>query len=352
MSIVRTSPVAAAAAVIALLTGALVTIPVEEAGAATSIQFVLSPPTELTSGLAGQPGVLTETFDGLTLGALVSPGSLAVGTFTTTGTVEVFVDETWCRSGSQCLAVDGNSGPSSLTLTLTDPARYLGFWWAAGNDGDLVTLFGSEGGTGLEQQLGVFDSASVVALLSGATVKAIDDVDYATSLYKPNDTFGQPFAYVNLQIDDEDLYFTRIVFSKSGTGGLELDNLTTSAAWGQAVVGATGIVVEDDTDDTEDTEDTGDTEDTEDTEDTGDTGDTGEDAQLEVEQRGGGESSPDEATATTAPASPLLPTRVSAGEGPMRTSDPIRRLLPVLLALSIAGLAGARTNRRSTPSTT
>jgi len=333
---VRTRPLAIVAASLALLTGALVTIPVEEAGAATSIQFVLSPPTELTSRLAGQPGVLTETFDGLALGALVSPGSLAVGTFTTTGTVEVFVDETWCRSGSNCLAVDGNSGPSSLTLTLTDPARYLGFWWAAGNDGDLVTLFGSEGGTGLEQQLGVFDSASVVTLLSGATVKAIDDVDYATSLYKPSDTFGQPFAYVNLQIDDEDLYFTRIVFSKSGIGGLELDNLTTSAAWGQAVVGATGIVVEEDTEDTEDTE---------------------EDAQLEVEQRSGGESSPDEAAATTAPASPLLPTRVSAGEGPMRTSDPIRRLLPVLLALSIAalsiaGLAGAHRSRPRTPSTT
>jgi hypothetical protein len=335
----------AVAALLVLLAGVVVTDPSGAAIAATSIQFVLSPPDVVTSALQGQDGVRVETFEGFdtALGpvALGASGTLAVGTFTSSGTVRVFADDVWGGSGSRYLAV--NTG-ASLDVTLTDPSRYLGFWWAAGNAGDLVTLFGSDGGIGPETQLGVFDSDTLVTLLAGATVTAIDTNAYATSLYKRLNAAGQPFAYVNLQMDDASLYFTRVVFSKTGTGGLELDNLTTSAAWGQAVPGASGSVDDPEGDDSE-----------------GGLDEEGDDPEGELDEEpqpragDGGEATPPtgEAIATATAASTLRPTQVSAGAGPMRTSDPIRSHLPLLvLALGAAGLLGVSLTRRSAPATT
>jgi hypothetical protein len=207
------------------------------------IQFVLSPPNVVVSPLDGQTGVLTETFEGFTPGALGATGTLAVGTFTTSGTVTVNANDDWGGSGSRYLEIAIDAG---LDLTLATPARYVGFWWGAGDPGNLVTLYGSVGGTGPESQLGVFNTQSLVDLLplAGANVTAIDGNSYASSNYRRSNAANQPFAYVNLQIDDEDLYVTRIVFSKTGSGSFELDNLTTSAAWGQAIVGATGSVIQ------------------------------------------------------------------------------------------------------------
>jgi hypothetical protein len=94
-----------------------------------------------------------------------------VGAFTrsNTGSVAVTASDVWGGSGSQYLQA-ANSG--EVSITLTDPSRYVGFWWAAGNSNNNVTIFGSCGGN--EIQLGTFTAQTVINLLAGSTITAVN----------------------------------------------------------------------------------------------------------------------------------------------------------------------------------
>jgi gliding motility-associated-like protein len=193
-----------------------------------TVRFKLSPPDVTTSAIQGQTGSRTENVNGFNLGNLSATGTFAVGAFTrsNTGSVEVKASDVWGGSGSQYLQA-ANSG--EVSITLTDPSRYVGFWWAAGNANNNVTIFGSCGGN--EIQLGTFTAQTVINLLAGATVTAVDGTAYNTSLYKRANAANEPFAYINLELDDPTIYFTRIVF---GGSGFEFDNITTAIGYGAA----------------------------------------------------------------------------------------------------------------------
>jgi gliding motility-associated-like protein len=193
-----------------------------------NVRFKLSPPDVTTSAIQGQSGSRTENFNGFSLGNLGATGTFAVGAFTrsNTGSVTVTASDVWGGSGSQYLQA-ANSG--EVSITLTDPSRYVGFWWAAGNSNNNVTIFGSCGGN--EIQLGTFTAQTVINLLAGSTITAVDGTAYNTSLYKRANAANEPFAYINLELDDPNIYFTRIVF---GGSGFEFDNITTAIGYGAA----------------------------------------------------------------------------------------------------------------------
>lgn len=193
-----------------------------------NVRFKLSPPDVTTSAIQGQTGSRTENFNALSLGNLTATGTFAVGAFTrsNTGTVEVKADDVWGGSGSKYLQA-ANSG--EVSINLTDASRYVGFWWAAGNANNNVTIYGSCGGN--EIQLGTFTAQTVLNLLSGATVTAVNGTVYSSSLYKRSAAANEAFAYINLELDDPTIYFTRIVF---GGSGFEFDNITTAVGYGAA----------------------------------------------------------------------------------------------------------------------
>jgi gliding motility-associated-like protein len=196
------------------------------ADASLSVQLKLSAPDVYVSALQGNAGSLTESFNNITTGSIGSSGSFAVGTYTlTAGAANVNNSDVWGGTGTKYLSISSNG---SVSITLNNPSRYVGFWWSAGNVPNNVTIYGTCGGN--EILLGTFNAQTVIDLLGGSTIKAINGTSYSTSLYKDQPGQGaEPSAYVNLQLDDPNIYFTKLVFSGSG---FELDNITTSDAWG------------------------------------------------------------------------------------------------------------------------
>lgn len=199
------------------------------AEAALVIDFSLSAPGVQQSPLQGQPGSLTENFNSLSVGTLPASGTLAVGSYTSTG-ISIENAGAWGGAGGVGRYAS-TSDNKNLSITLT-PSKYLGFWWSAGNTGNLVKIFGAG-----DALLGTFNSSSITTYLgpklSPNNVLAADGQVYSGALYygNPNGDFGasgsnnEPYAYVNLRLNDPTATFTRIEFSGSG---FEFDNVTTS----------------------------------------------------------------------------------------------------------------------------
>jgi hypothetical protein len=103
----------------------------------------------------------------------------------------------------------------------------VGFWWGAGDPANKLKLYAQCGGT--EVKLAEFTTADVLSLLSSTNVVANDGVSYLSSSYRRSNAGNEPFAYINVQLNDSNYFFTRI---EVGGGGFELDNLTTSAVYG------------------------------------------------------------------------------------------------------------------------
>jgi hypothetical protein len=199
------------------------------ASAAILVDFTLSAPGVQQSPLQAEPGSLTETFNSFSTGNLSSSGTLAIGDFTSTGAFIVNADA-WGGAGGTGRYISAGTG-RTLSVTLT-PSRYVGFWWSAGNNGNLVNIYG----TG-DTLLGSFNASAIINLIGPKgtpnSVVAADGQTYSGALYygNPNGTFGQPdslnepYAYVNLRLSDPTLTFTRIDFTGPG---FEFDNVTIS----------------------------------------------------------------------------------------------------------------------------
>ena len=126
----------------------------------------------------------------------------------------------------------------TVTLSLTQPESYLGFWWSAGDQNNTVSLFsGGSNGT----RVGVFTTATLKQMLTG-NVTAVDGNSYRGCQYfgnprkvdrrtdcagenssPPNDP-NQPFAYIHL-VGEGGLEFDTIVFTQGSSGGFEFDNM-------------------------------------------------------------------------------------------------------------------------------
>lgn len=197
-----------------------------------SVQFKLSPPNITTSAIQGQVGTRTENFNSGSPGVIPNTGSLVIGTYQTInpGNIKKIASDVWGGSGSQYAGIYITSSQNAyLNVTLTDPSRYVGFWWGAGDAANTVTIYGTCGGN--EIQLGQFSAQTVLNLLSGNSVIAVDGNSYQSSLYRRSNAANESFAYINLELSDPNMYFTRIVF---GGGGFEVDNITSGTGYGAA----------------------------------------------------------------------------------------------------------------------
>lgn len=205
---------------------------------APNVRFKLSPPNVTTSAIQGQVGTLTENFNSFTVGNVPVSGAYSIGNFTKTGsatTSQYQNNNTYgapLPNSSTLSTYLGLFSGGVVNISLTDPSRYLGFWWAGGDGGNRVTIYGSCGGN--EVQLAQFTTSTVTALLAGATLTAVDGNVYNSSSYRRSSAGNEPFAYINLELDDPNIYFTRLEFTQTGGGGFEVDNITTGTGYGAA----------------------------------------------------------------------------------------------------------------------
>jgi gliding motility-associated-like protein len=198
-----------------------------------TLLFKLSPPDITTSAIQGQPGIRTENFNTQATGTIPASGTVANGTYTKTGNpgrlVKIEPNAVWGGTESQYLSLQTDA---VLNITLTDPSRYLGFWWGDSDEYNRVTMFGSCGGN--EIQLGQFTTSSVTNLLAGATVTAVDGNSYSSASYLRANAANQPFAFINLELSDPNVYFTRMEVTQLGGGSFEIDNITSGTVYGAA----------------------------------------------------------------------------------------------------------------------
>ena len=198
-----------------------------------NVRFKLSAPNVTTSAIQGQTGSRTESFNTQATGTLAASGNLAVGSYTRTGTVSIAPDGVYGGTGTQYLGI---SASGLVNVTLTDPSRYLGFWWGGGDANNRVTIFGTCGGN--EIQLAQFTTSSVTNILgpvgSSNTVLAVDGNTYPAANYRRSNAGNEPFAYINLELDDPNIFFTRLEFTQLAGGGFEVDNITTAIGYGAA----------------------------------------------------------------------------------------------------------------------
>ena len=199
------------------------------AAAATTVEFYVSAPG--IEGPPSLPGMTIETFDSYAHGTRTSTSSpeLAIGNITSGG-LAVEANNPWAgavRSDTTPVPSDftlpaTNPNPNypgsdkttfaypsnSVTITLTQPANYLGLYWAAGSEGNTLKL--RSGST----VIATFNSTDLMRLLpttttTGQTITANGGAVYQVDHYKgghkdswdswrnPPTWNPQPFAFIH-----------------------------------------------------------------------------------------------------------------------------------------------------------
>jgi hypothetical protein len=207
-----------------LLAVGLFTIGMQNVPAAFFVDFYLSAPGVQTSFAQGNAGTATEDFNNLSIGGKAGPGALSVGNYT--GGFLIYAGDQWGGANGSRYVKD----PSDFDIRFTTAARYVGFWWSAGNAGNTVNLY--SGGAMVAE----FNSSYLSTYLNNGsgTVTALDGTIYDTSSYygNPNESTpgghsGEPFGYINLFARDGAGIFDRVVFRNVG---FEFDNITASSS--------------------------------------------------------------------------------------------------------------------------
>ena len=205
----------------------------------TLTSYISAPGVQISTGTG--VGFVTESFDSFTAGALSSTGSFANGSFvdlasgstrSTIGSANDYggacstaaltdTQTTACSGGTRTKFLTGN-----LTITLTTPSVYVGFWWSAGSNGNTVQFLDQNNSI-----LATYTTSTLFSLLSGTDVTAIGGDLYPSVNYKGNPTTNprsasaEPFTYLHLLLSSTS---SRVAKIKIYGAGFELDNLTTS----------------------------------------------------------------------------------------------------------------------------
>lgn len=180
-----------------------------------------------------------ETFDAETLGDKTS-GNWAIGTYEvgTGGNTNVAAANqyggagtgtTMDSGGSQFLNAGTTGTPEGVTVTLTNPARYVGFWWSAGSNGNNVELLDEN-----DNVLTAMTTDGLMAFLNSPdniTMTALDGKTvYNRNQYNGNPFVarndGEPYVYLNYVLKDTTAFgSTTIKKIRFWGAGFELDNV-------------------------------------------------------------------------------------------------------------------------------
>jgi hypothetical protein len=215
-----------------LALAALTIFTAAQSHAAITVDFQLSAPAIQQSAFQGQQDYLTENFNSLPVGALSSPGTLAVGNYTSTGGTQILnADKHGGAGGTGRYAFTGATGDLSIDLA---SSKYVGFWISASNVGNFVDFYESG------NLVGTFSTSTVTDLVGAKAnpnqVLASNGQTYSGALWygNPNPGLNEPsvqdtiFAYVNAGLSDSNASFDKIVFRGQY---FEFDNVTTSAIY-------------------------------------------------------------------------------------------------------------------------
>lgn len=209
--------------------------------AQAAVSIYLSPNGVESAETSGITGVTTETFS-ISTGYKETIGS-TLGSYAGSG----FVIEENIYGGYQEGNYLGIQTGQAMTLSLTTGAAYFGFYFSAGDAGNVVQLY-SQGNLLL-----TFKTADLIAMLpntDGTTIQAINGSFYNTKDYwgqpGPNQgaTSNEPYAYVHF-VGTNGTTFDQIRFSEPTTATFETDNhsvRTTAPTLPGTLVNITGTV--------------------------------------------------------------------------------------------------------------
>jgi gliding motility-associated-like protein/uncharacterized repeat protein (TIGR01451 family) len=186
-----------------------------------NIEVAVSPPNIVSSRFVGSAGSLTETFNDLPIGNLPASGKFTIGTFNMTGNVSISSSTVSGGTSTPFLSIPNRS---IISINLNQPSRYIGFWWGANNNTNLVNFYGYCGDK--EVLIGSFSTADLNKLFSVPTVVAFDGNTYNSSDYRRTSSM-QIFTYINIEFNDQNIDLTRLELIHTGTGAFEVDNITT-----------------------------------------------------------------------------------------------------------------------------
>lgn len=231
-----------------------------------SAAYTISPTTGTLSVYVSPPaaesttvsGAITETFDGLSAKiyttAYVSPAGIGTYTGSSTNPYAIVAPDEYgggtdssSNTPTNYFAVGTQSGSTApVTLTLSQPAAYFGFWWSAGDPYNRVALY--SGST----LYGTFSTADLLTFLNNGqgTITAANGTQYQASAYfgNPNITSGnndggEPFAYVSFVISGATI--DSIVFYNTNTSsGFESDNHSVIFSGNTVTIPTTYVPVE------------------------------------------------------------------------------------------------------------
>ena len=208
------------------------------------ISIYLSPNGIESAETSGITAVTTSTFTGTTPGYLGTYGS-PIGTYVGDNR---FIEEN-IYGGYQEGNYLGIFPGESTTLTLNDPVAYFGFYFSAGDAGNIVELM-SGGNVILTFKTG--DLINMLPKTIGSQIQAINGSLYNTLDYYgqpgPNNgaTNNEPYAYVHF-IGTAGTTFDAIRFSEPHTATFETDNhsiRTTAPTLPGTLVNITNVVPE------------------------------------------------------------------------------------------------------------
>ncbi len=208
-----------------LIAAALAAATLPTLTAAASLDVYLSAPRDQATYIAGAK---TENFNSLPSGSQTKPFNSTIGAYefsSSSRLVGLNADQYGGAYGSRYVSLGAQSGSATpVTLQLTKPATYFGFWWSAGDPNNGLSFYYND--TLLTRLV----TADIITILNAnnGVVTALNGSHYAKGSYYANPNNGrdaaEPFAYVN--IFAKDTGFNKIVFDNSGltASGFETDN--------------------------------------------------------------------------------------------------------------------------------
>jgi hypothetical protein len=216
---------------IATTTAALLFVSIPSLAVPTAdfgVDIYMSAP--FVQGTAVSTGLVTENFNSAATGDC--PTTISIGTVSGDCAVSAVGDYGGASadansSSPTTLGAGSNyastSNPSTeITIDLDEPAKYLGMWWSAGSPSNTVELYSGA------DRVASMTTATLMTLLTGATVSSVDGPTYDTDDYRGNPRDGsaaeEPFLYLNLYATGG-ASFDRVVLSG---GGFEFDNIAVS----------------------------------------------------------------------------------------------------------------------------
>lgn len=195
-------------------------------------------------GTAITTGLTTEDFNVATVGACAA--SIAIGTLSgdcavsavgTYGGATAAANVATPTTGGAGSNYASTAAPSTtMTIDLTEPAKYLGLWWSAGSASNVVELYSAG------ERVAYMSTTTLMNLLNSGSATSVGGTAYDTDDYRGNprnNTLAptEPFLYLNLY-GTGGASFDQIVLSG---GGFEFDNIAVSDLPQEPGAGEVGV---------------------------------------------------------------------------------------------------------------